>query len=35
MDRGRIISVDEVVYVNSPLEGGGNDDKDASCRLFS
>jgi hypothetical protein len=35
MDWGRIISADETVYVNSPLEHGGDDETDASYRLFS
>jgi hypothetical protein len=34
MDWGRMISADETVYVNSPLEHGGDDDADASYRLF-
>lgn len=34
MDWGRIISADETVYANSPLERGGDDKTDASYRLF-
>jgi hypothetical protein len=35
MDWGRIISADDGVYANSPLEHGGDDQTDASYRLFS
>lgn len=35
MDWGRIISADEAVYANSPLEHGRDGEGDASYRLFS